>query len=369
MLTHADEYPIHQTAEPIAFSGSDPNFYDRYFFNGYAPDGSEFFAVAFGVYPHIGVADAHFSVIRDGVEHCVHASRPLVFERMDLSVGPVSITVDEPLHRVTVRIAETEGISAELTFEGRAFPIQEPRFTQRRNARMFVDYTRFTQNGRWSGFIEVDGKRIDLAPGSVGTRDRSWGLRPIGSANYFPEVPPVEPQFYWIWTPANLETKSVFFHINADRTGEPWNIRSVIVPDGATAEQFVHVKHPEMRVEMRSGTRNADLGTLILPLADGLAQMELRPLHQFQMRGVGYGHEKWTHGAFHGMGLDVEREDLDLSKIDPLNHADMHIQAISEVIFTDERDGSVERGIGVFEQLIIGPYDPLGLTGTWDPAP
>jgi pyruvate dehydrogenase E1 component alpha subunit len=45
MLTKGDEYPIHQTAEPIAYSGTDRNFYDRYFFNGYKDDGSDFFAV------------------------------------------------------------------------------------------------------------------------------------------------------------------------------------------------------------------------------------------------------------------------------------------------------------------------------------
>ena len=35
MLTKGDEYPIHQTAEPVAYSGTDRNFYDRFFFNGF----------------------------------------------------------------------------------------------------------------------------------------------------------------------------------------------------------------------------------------------------------------------------------------------------------------------------------------------
>ena len=50
MLSAGDEYPIHQTPEPVAYSGSDRNFYDRYFFNGYSADGSTFFAAAMGVY-------------------------------------------------------------------------------------------------------------------------------------------------------------------------------------------------------------------------------------------------------------------------------------------------------------------------------
>jgi len=65
-LSRGDDYPIHQTPDPVAYSGTDRNFYDRYFFNGYAPDGSSFFAVAFGVYPHLDVADAHFCVSAAG---------------------------------------------------------------------------------------------------------------------------------------------------------------------------------------------------------------------------------------------------------------------------------------------------------------
>ncbi|WDA39496.1 hypothetical protein [Sphingobium sp. YC-XJ3] len=45
MLTKADDYPIHQTPEPVAFAGTDRNFYDRYFFNAYLPDGSAFVAI------------------------------------------------------------------------------------------------------------------------------------------------------------------------------------------------------------------------------------------------------------------------------------------------------------------------------------
>ena len=97
MLTKADDYPIHQTPEPAAFAGTDRNFYDRYFFNGYNPDGSEFFALAFGVYPNINIADAHFAVLRDGMQHNLHASRVLHMERMDLRVGPIGIEVLEPL--------------------------------------------------------------------------------------------------------------------------------------------------------------------------------------------------------------------------------------------------------------------------------
>ena len=82
MLTKADDYPVHQLPEPIATSGTDRNFYDRYFFNGYSADGSIFFAAALGVYPHLNVMDASLSVIDGGVQHNLRASKIL---NMDIS--------------------------------------------------------------------------------------------------------------------------------------------------------------------------------------------------------------------------------------------------------------------------------------------
>ena len=104
MLTAGDEYPIHQTPEPVAYSGSDRNFYDRYFFNGYNGDGSVFFAAAMGVYPHLNVMDGAVSILKDGVQHSVFLSRPLNMERMDTRVGGLSVEVLEPLVSVSFDI-------------------------------------------------------------------------------------------------------------------------------------------------------------------------------------------------------------------------------------------------------------------------
>ena len=120
VLSRGDEYPIHQTAEPVAYSGTDRNFYDRYFFNGYAPDGSGFFAAALGVYPHLDIIDAHCTVVRDGVQHCVHASAELGMERMAMAVGPISIEIVEALNVLRLRVEPFEGVAADITFTGRA---------------------------------------------------------------------------------------------------------------------------------------------------------------------------------------------------------------------------------------------------------
>jgi len=360
MLTKADDFPIHQTPEPIAYSGTDRNFYDRYFFNGYQPDGTEFFAIAFGVYPHLNVADAHFSVIRNGVEHCLHASRLLNMERIDLEVGPISISVLEPLQKLKVTVALSEGIAAELIFEGRTFPIEEPRFMRRIGPRAFMDYTRLTQNVRITGWIEVDGVRKTLDAGTVGTRDRSWGVRPVGNPDSQPTVPEQVGSFFWQWTPLNFADKSVFFHVNADPDGVPWNTRAVILPDGAGPNEGHHTDTATIEdVTMIPGTRHAQGGTLVVPLKQGSARVKFEPFLTFLMRGIGYGHPNWRHGAYKGV-LVVEREDIDLATVNMASPENWHIQALSRVTLSLPGEAS-DVGMGVFEQLIAGPYRPYGL--------
>lgn len=355
-LSRGDDYPLHQTAEPVAYAGTDRNFYDRYFFNGYAPDGGGFFAVAFGVYPHLDVADAHFCVIRGGTQHCLHASRRLGMERLDLACGPVRIEIAEPLHQLRV-IVEGEGIAADLTFTGRAFPIEEPRFTWRVGPRTVMDYTRMTQNGHYDGWIEVDGKRETLAAGTAGTRDRSWGVRPVGASDPQAAGGGIR-QFFWQWTPVNLPGRSLFFHLNAHHDGTPWNTRAVIAPDGNGPEAFAEFEKASMDAPPAPGTRWPLRGTLTI----GDEAFAFEPLGRFQMRGLGYTSPKWNHGLDHGT-LEVEREDIDLASVDPARPDNLHVQMICRVTGPDG-----EQGVGAFEQLAIGPYDPLGLQGLADPA-
>jgi len=210
MLTKWDDYPVHQTPDPIAFAGTDRNFYDRYFFNGYSRDGSIFFAAALGVYPHLNIMDGAFCVVHEGIQHNVRVSRHMRMERMDTQVGPFAVAVLEPLRRLRLKLDDNDaGITAEVEFEGRAPAVKEPRFTRRIGPRSFMDYTRLTQSGSYRGWIEIAGRRIELSPVTVlGTRDRSWGVRPIGLADPQETVPPTPFQFCWLWAPLILTTDS-----------------------------------------------------------------------------------------------------------------------------------------------------------------
>jgi hypothetical protein len=367
MLTKADDYPIHQLPEPIATSGTDRNFYDRYFFNGYTADGSVFFAVAFGVYPHLNVMDASFTVIADGVQHNLRASRLLNMERMDTAVGPIRIEVVEPLKTLRVRVAKNDhGIEADVTFHARALPVEEPRFTYRVGPRTMMDYTRLTQNGSYEGFISVLGKRIEIKRDAVvGTRDRSWGVRPVGLSDPQGAAPPRMPQFYWLWSPLNFGDRFMLYHLNAEGSGRPWNTASVI--GGLGSAEPEHMQSCASKIEYKSGTRHAKRAIIDVRDAKGAEwRAELTPKFNFYMSGIGYGHPEWGHGQYKGenaLGYD-SYETAGVNENDPRFQ---HIQAIVEARLTGP--GVDAKGVGVLEQLVIGAYAPHGLTGILDPAP
>ncbi|HEX3917680.1 MAG TPA: hypothetical protein VHW60_10110 [Caulobacteraceae bacterium] len=368
VLTRGDDFPIHQTSEPIAYAGTDRNYYDRYFFNGYSMEDTElFFAVAFGVYPHLNIADAAFCLVDDGVQTSLHASKWLGMERMNLNVGPISIEVLEPLQKLKVTVdAPDKGLKAEIVFEGRAFPIEEPRFVRRNGPRTFMDYTRLTQNGRYTGWVERDGKRQSV-DGFVGTRDRSWGIRPVGARDAQDLAPPQPGQFFWIWSPSNFPAGSFFFHTNDDAAGEPWNRRAVWARDGVDAAGLAEIKDCNIAIDWKSGTRHAKSAVVTLTDATGVREITFEPKYEFFMSGLGYGHPSWGHGANKGE-LAVEREDLKLADVDPRSPGVLHVQALCKVTY---KGGNAfhQEGRGVLEQLALGPHAPSGFKQMLDFAP
>lgn len=362
MLTKGDDFPLHQTCEPVAFAGTDRNFYDRYFFNGYSPDGSVFFAAAMGFYPQLGIVDASFCVVVDGVQHNLRASRRSSGERLDLSVGPIAISIDAPLERVTLSIAPNDGpLAAEMTFTGRHFPIEEPRFIRRNGTRLFMDYTRMTQNGRWAGWLSVDGQRVSVDDGWTGTRDRSWGIRPVGASE--PQPPPQGNfnQFFWLWTPCNFDHASLFFHSNDDGEGNPWNRRAVIVGDNGGE---THFDAAAFALDWQPGSRRVAAQRTELGGGRSLTLSPTGPV--FAMSGLGYTHPVWGHGFDHGPDPSVAHDSMAEGERGWGNPLAMHIQAL---VTAELVDGSTaHRGVGVLEQLFVGPHAPTGLTGLMDPA-
>ncbi|HJW41140.1 MAG TPA: hypothetical protein VJ476_07920 [Rhizomicrobium sp.] len=368
MLTKADDFPVHQLPEPIATSGTDRNFYDRYFFNGYSPDGDIFFAAALGVYPHLNIMDASLSVIHEGVQHNLRTSKILHMERMNTTVGPLSVQVIEPLQTLRVVADKNEhGIRCDITFHARALPVEEPRFTYRQGPSTFMDYTRLTQNGSYEGWIEIAGKRVELSRDRItGTRDRSWGVRPVGAQNPQPVAPPRLPQFYWLWSPLNFPDKFMLYHLNADADGKAWNSASVI---GATGEAKPdHMAACWSTIDYKPGTRHAKHAVIETRDAKGGEwRAEMSPKFNFYMSGIGYGHPEWGHGRFQGADLKVGYDSFKTADVNENDFQFQHIQSFVTAKLTGPNVNT--SGTGVLEQLVIGAYEPHRLTGIFDPAP
>lgn len=369
MLTKADDFPIHQLPEPIGITGTDRNFYDRFYFNAYDPDGETYIAAAMGLYPALDIIDAAFCIVRDGVQHNLRASRHMNGERMDLQVGPISIQIVEPLQKLRLRVDSPDnGIRADMLFDGRATPIEEPRFIIRNGARTFMDYTRLTQSGTWNGWLDFQGKRMDLKPNiHMGTRDRSWGIRPVGAPDSQP-TPGATPQFCFYWAPLNFDDCVTYWHTKDLPDGYPHpRARSGVVQmiDGSEPVEF---ERSDYSAILMSGSRHARSARIDLHDRDGESHhIEIDRKFEFFMPGLGYRHAEWGHGMNRG-ALDVGFDRYEIDKIDRKDPAFAHVQAFSHATLSME-GGTTRKGHGILEQMVIGPHAPSGLTGLFDVAP
>ena len=182
-----DEYLTHQTSDTFDHvATSDRNFYDRYYFNMHSSSDELFVITGLGQYPNLGVTDAFITVSIGTEQHTVRASRELGVDRMDTSVGPLSVEVIEGLQRLRVRCDDNEwGIAADLTFTGAVAALEEPRTFIRRYGRVIQDVSRYAQVGTWEGTITAAGRTFDVTPDRwKGARDRSWGVRPVGEPEH-----------------------------------------------------------------------------------------------------------------------------------------------------------------------------------------
>ncbi len=373
MLTSFDDYPIHQTPEPVAHPAtSDRNAYDRYWFNGYATDGEFYFGVGLGLYPHRHILDGAFSIVRDGEQHAFHASRRAPDDPRETEVGPLRLEVLEPMRRLRVVLAPNEtGIEAELLFTARTACVEEGRQTLRSQGRVIMDATRFAQFGRWEGRVRYAGRTLTLEPQRVlGTKDRSWGIRPVGEREVGGAPPRELPQVFFLWAPLQWDDHCTHTGIFEDAAGRVWHRDGAIVPAYPSAEAVPGVRDPGLvpladarhRIVHEPGTRRVRAAELALVEPSGAEHtVTLEPLLRFQMKGLGYLHPEWAHGVWKGE-LVIGGESWKTDALDPLALENLHVQQVVRARCQGRE------GIGALEHLCIGPHAPSGFTGLLDGA-
>jgi hypothetical protein len=374
MLTRFDDYPIHQTPAPVAepLSG-DRNVYDRYWFNGFAAEsdaGPFYFGIGAALYPNAGIMDCGFSIVRAGEQHAFHGSRRAPHEPTDVTVGPFRIDVIEPMRRIAVILDDNEtGISAELTFTAETAAVEEGRQTIRRGPRLLMDVTRFAQFGHWDGEIRYGGETVAITA-VHGVKDRSWGVRPIGSPD--PGIAPPEQQSYqtfFAWAPLFWDDHCTHFGVFENASGM-WHFDGAVVPryrsvaeipegEDTGIERVAAIEHHLTYVP---GTRRAGPSQIVLVHNDGVRrEIDLEPLVCFRMKGIGYSHPTWGHGMWKG-DLAIAGESWRVDEVEPMAVENQHIQQVVRA----RCDG--REGVGVLEQICFGPHPRYGFKDMLDPA-
>jgi hypothetical protein len=340
---------------------SDRNFYDRCYFNAHDRTGDIFVITGLGVYPNLGVIDAYATVRRGNRQATVRMSDALGEDRMQQSVGPYRIEVVEPLRRIRLICdADAQGVGFDLTWDG-SFPVvDEPVHVSRSGGRIILDAQRFAQVGTWSGVLRVDGDVVKVSPDRwVGTRDRSWGIRPVGETEP-PGRNAAEPQpgagFYWVYVPLRFDDFGLVVIVQEDGDGTRTLNGATRIWPASLNRPPEQLGWPEIDVHYRPGTRHPLGATLHMTERGGKPIMvEIETLGYIALNnGPGYGDPTWSHGQWRGRGW-IERSDCDVT--DSAVTGGLTFSVVDHV-GRAVCDGA--EGWGLFEHASIGRHDPSG---------
>lgn len=174
----------------------------------------------------------------------------------------------------------------------------------------------------------------------------------------------------FMWAPLFWEdhvTHAIFFD---GQKGEPLVREGIVAPlyasessipglEGSRDERMATARH---RIAYHRGSRLASKVEIdLVDHGDATRTLTLEPILKFQMKGLGYGHPEWGQGMWKGE-LAIGGESFDTRQLDLLARENLHTQQVVRAT-----DGS-RQGVGVFEQIVVGPYAPAGFTQFFDGA-
>src|SRR5690606_10158900 len=113
--------------------------------------------------------------------------------------------------------------------------------------------------GSWEGTLRLDGEEIAVTPDVwLGTRDRSWGIRPTGEAEpagrTAAETPP-DYGFWWMYVPLRFDDFAVVLIAQEDGDGHRTLNDAVRVYADGKVEQL---GWPRVEIRYTSGTRHPE---------------------------------------------------------------------------------------------------------------
>jgi len=182
---------MHDFAHPVESDGA---WSESYYFNCYDPEADTGFFTRIGVRPNEGTIDVGLSVWVPGgglaTVHAVREQREMIdtglavggvaYERLaPMKEWQLTAAADAALDGATVPIALDVTFSALMPAIGADGQGREGQGASAAT-RGTVGKGHLEQAGRWTGWIEIDGRRHPLGPDARGNRDKSWGPRRWG---------------------------------------------------------------------------------------------------------------------------------------------------------------------------------------------
>jgi hypothetical protein len=362
MLTKFDELTCHQTVQTFDQVGTtDRAWTEKLWCNLHDTSGGLVLATGFGVYPNRNVQDGYACVnVERRRQHNLRVSRELRPRIDELAVGPLRYEVLEPFRRIRLTCGDNpRGIRFDLEFRGRFAPGEEDPQLGQAFGRTIFHTCRYAQTGRAHGWLEVEGRRIEITEDRFyAQRDHSWGQR-MGVG-----LPEQGVQFSDIASFRGMLILWTTFQF-ADRAFTLYYIQGA---DGGVQRLTGHVcgklDQPESSVpivgvehDFRYHPRSARMagGSLTLTGADGKRwQLELKELTTMYLRGGGYA---GYQGYYHGTWMGPAWQDGETFEVADTKVAD-EVHGLDDTV-VEVRCGN-EVGYGIVENLILPPFPRYG---------
>lgn len=362
MLTALDDTLWHQL--PTTFDHvwtSDPRFFDRYWFAIYSGDGRIAIQITMGAYRNMNVLDAGAVMIVDGKQYNLRVSRSLNGS-VETICGPIRITPIEALQTLDIAIEPSEGVlHGRIRWDG-VEPAHEehPHYT-RLQSRTVEDYRRFDQIGVASGYLEVDGQRVEIDKW-WSCRDHSWGVRRgmgVPEPVTGPKLPLSEKGHVmaFLFFSTTAMSGSLLFSGRGDDM--PYTTGVLTLRETETVHDVTYIA---LEVDLHEGTRRFRRAAVVAQL-EGAGELRLELDAQgasIAMQGLGYS------GGFNdGRGLGAWRGETQLETdvwdvshpakvIYPDGTEKVHWHRIQPVSIAASLNGETSQGTGSMTLTIAG---------------
>ncbi|MGD9660366.1 MAG: hypothetical protein AB7U63_03760 [Porticoccaceae bacterium] len=375
-LVPMDELLTHQIVDTFsAVHTPDHGWTEKIWTTIQKKDGSMVVNFGLGRYHNRGILDGFGGVSRNREQWTVRASREVRDDPTITDVGPLRYEIIEPLHKVRYVLEknDVQPIAFDVTFTSEMPAFLEDRHRQREKDgfRVGSDLIRYHQCGVPSGWVEIEGERIEINPDEwVEFRDHSWGVRldvghhngDIRPSSNFGDAKFGEGNFVLIWAPFMLqnskgETVSYQFYYQS-KNGKLFYLSAYKnFPDGGQ-EKIARVR-PELRYD--DCTRRLLGGRIHLDLLAGgteTLEVEVPGEAGFHLGTALYlGFDGKKHGSWYGEGVHLDGEKIDdTSDVKTLKRIHQLRDCMVKV-----RCGDME-GYGDIESIVHGEDKELGLT-------